>query len=101
MLFRSYISKTTYRYLANAVTAHYGYHGHVSALTIDNMKHEMRKEGFTTLKDTGRDELFIVADSRTKIVEDKELTISNKESASRIARELTKMLSTKKTSRIY
>ena len=95
-----YISKTTYRYLANAVTAHYGYHGHVSALTIDNMKHEMRKEGFTTLKDTGRDELFIVADSRTKIVEDKELTISNKESASRIARELTKMLSTKKTSRI-
>jgi hypothetical protein len=60
----------------------------------------MRRNGFASLKDTGRDELFIVADSKAKISEDSELTIGKKESASRIARELTKLLSNKKTSRI-
>jgi hypothetical protein len=67
---------------------------------IEDMKKEMRKNGYATMSDTGRDELFVIAESRTKIEEDSELTISKGESASRIARELTKKLSNKKTSRI-
>lgn len=95
-----YITKASFRYLHNAFVAHYGYGSHVSALAIEDMKRDLRKNGFASMKDTGRDELFIVADSKAKIEDDKELTIGKKESASRIARELTKLLSNKKTSRI-
>lgn len=95
-----YITRPTYRYLHNAFVAHYGHGQHVSMYAIEDMKKEMRKNGYATMSDTGRDELFVIAESRTKIEEDSELTISKGESASRIARELTKKLSNKKTSRI-
>ena len=96
-----YITRPSYRSLATAINAHYGYNAHANTYAaIETMKRELRREGFTSLKDTGRDELFIVAESRTKIEDDKELTIGKKESAARIARELTKVLSGKKTSRI-
>jgi len=95
-----YITRPTFRYLHNAFVAHYGHGSHISAMGIEDMKRDLRKNGFASMKDTGRDELFIVAESRAKIEDDKELSIGKKESASRIARELTKMLSNKKTSRI-
>jgi hypothetical protein len=95
-----YITKASYRNLHSALVAHYGYGQHVSTFAIEDLKRDMRRNGFASLKDTGRDELFIVADSKAKIEDDKELTIGKKESAARIARELTKMLSNKKTSRI-
>jgi hypothetical protein len=95
-----YITKASYRNLHSALVAHYGYGQHVSTFAIEDLKRDMRRNGFASLKDTGRDELFIVADSKAKISEDSELTIGKKESAARIARELTKMLSNKKTSRI-
>ena len=95
-----YITRPTFRYLHSAMVAHYGHGSHISAMGIEDMKKELRKNGFASMKDTGRDELFIVADSKAKISEDSELTIGKKESAARIARELTKKLSNKKTSRI-
>ncbi len=95
-----YITRPTFRYLHNAMVAHYGHGSHISAMSIEDMKSELRKKGFASMKDTGRDELFIVAESKAKIEDDKELSIGKKESASRIARELTKLLSNKKTSRI-
>lgn len=95
-----FITKASWRNLHGAFVAHYGHGQHVSAMAIDDLKREMRRNGFASLKDTGRDELFIVADTKAKIEEDKELNIGKKESASRIARELTKLLSNKKTSRV-
>lgn len=96
-----YITRPSYRSLATAINAHYGYNSHANSYAaIETMKRDLRRNGFTSLKDTGRDELFIVAESRTKIEDDKELTIGKKESAAKIARELTKVLSGKKTSRI-
>jgi len=96
-----YITRPSYRSLATAINAHYGYNSHANSYAaIETMKRDLRRDGFTSLKDTGRDELFIVAESRTKIEDDKELTIGKKESAAKIARELTKVLSGKKTSRI-
>jgi len=95
-----YITKASYRSLHTALVAHYGHGSHISVVHIEDMKKDMRREGFTSLKDTGRDELFIVADTKAKIAEDTELTIGKKESAARIARELTKKLSNKKTSRV-
>ena len=95
-----YITKATYRNLHGALVAHYGHSQHVSTFAIEDLKRDMRRNGFASLKDTGRDELFIVADSKAKIEDDKELSIGKKETAAKIARELTKMLSNKKTSRI-
>ena len=89
----------SYRYLGAAIYAHHG-RGTPTALKIEEMKQALRRDGFTTLDNSGRDELFIISDTSTKIKAEEELNISNKESASRIARMLSKKLSNKKTSRI-
>lgn len=92
-----YITNTSYRAMANAIDSH-GCDRDI--WLIDVLKTKMRKDGFATLKNTGRDELFIIPMSATKIKDDKELEVSAKDSASKIAREFSKALNTKKTSRI-
>ena len=94
-----YVTKMSYRYLGAAIYAHHG-RGTPTALKIEEMKQALRRDGFTTLDNSGRDELFIISDASTKIKAEEELNISNKESASRIARMLSKKLSNKKASRI-
>ena len=66
---------------------------------IDAIRSGMRKEGFYSLMDTGRDELFVVQDSSTNII-DAELDVDGKASAATIARKFGKMLNNKKHSRI-
>ena len=65
--------------------------------------HEMRKQfkefGFYSLKDTGRDDLFVIPDTSTKIV-DEELEVDRTASAAAIARKFSKMFNTKKHSRV-
>jgi hypothetical protein len=92
-----YITNTSYRSIANAIDSN-GCERDV--WLVDVLKTKMRKEGFATLKNTGRDELFIIPMSATKIKDDKELEVTAKDSASKIAREFGKALNTKKTSRI-
>ena len=67
---------------------------------VDELKSAMRKNGFVSLKNTGRDDLFLIPISSTKIKDDKELEVSAKDSASKIAREFGKTLNTRKTSRV-
>lgn len=92
-----YITNTSYRSMANAIDSH-GCERDI--WMIDVLKTNMRKNGFATLKNTGRDELFIIPISSTKIKDDKDLDVSVNDSASKIAREFGKALNTKKTSRI-
>lgn len=92
-----YITNTSYRAMANAIDSH-GCERDI--WLIDLLKTNMRKNGFATLKNTGRDELFIIPISSTKIKDDKDLDVSVNDSASKIAREFGKALNTKKTSRI-
>jgi hypothetical protein len=92
-----YITNTSYRSMANAIDSH-GCERDI--WLIDVLKTNMRKNGFATLKNTGRDELFIIPISSTKIKDDKDLDVSVNDSASKIAREFGKALNTKKTSRI-
>jgi hypothetical protein len=92
-----YITQTGYRSMINAMDCHgiernYG--------MVDDLKSAMRKNGFATLKNTGRDDLFLIPINSTKIKDDKELEVSSKDSGSKIAREFSKALNTKKTSRI-
>lgn len=92
-----YITQTGFRSMINALDSHglernYG--------MVDDLKTEMRKNGFASLKNTGRDDLFLIPISSTKIRDDKELEVSANDSGSKIARQFSKALNTKKTSRV-
>lgn len=66
---------------------------------IEHIRNEFKKNGFYSMMGTGRDELFIVPDSSTKIV-DEELQVDSQQSASTIAKRFTKQFNSKKHSRI-
>ena len=66
---------------------------------VEKWKKDFRDQGFTSVKNTGRDELFIIPNSSTKI-DDGELQINADANAKVIAKNFSKYLNTKKTSRV-
>ena len=66
---------------------------------IENWRAEFRKEGFVSLKNTGRDELFLITKHSTKI-EEGELETNADMNARAIAKNFGKYLNVKKTSRV-
>ena len=74
------------------------YNGDIYAL-IETWKKEFRNNGFASVKNTGRDELFLIPQSSTKIQEG-ELDVKAAANAKAIARNFGKFLNVKKTSRV-
>lgn len=70
-----------------------------TSLVIDAWRKDFKLQGFASLKNTGRDDLFIIPQSSTKI-EDGELEVKNDAHASSIAKNFGKYLNVKKTSRV-
>ena len=68
-------------------------------LLVDNWRKEFKTDGFASVKNTGRDELFIIPQESTKI-EEGELTVTGDANAKAIARNFSKFLNVKKTSRV-
>ena len=66
---------------------------------IETMRSQFRENGFYSMMGTGRDELFVIPDTSTKIV-DSELEVDSDLSAAAIARKFTKQFNTKKHSRV-
>jgi hypothetical protein len=66
---------------------------------VESWKKEFRTNGFASVKNTGRDELFLIPQSSTKIQEG-ELDVSANANARSIARNFGKFLNVKKTSRV-
>jgi hypothetical protein len=66
---------------------------------IDSWRKEFRDNGFASIKNTGRDELFLIPQEATKIKEG-ELSVTAEANSKSIARNFTKFLNTKKTSRV-
>jgi hypothetical protein len=66
---------------------------------IDEWRKSFRENNFASIKNTGRDELFLIPQSATKI-EEGELDVKADAKAAGIARNFSKYLNTKKTSRI-
>lgn len=66
---------------------------------IDSWRKDFRAQGFASVKNTGRDELFIIPNSSTKIDEG-ELQIDGDANAKVIAKNFSKYLNVKKTSRV-
>lgn len=74
------------------------YTGDIYSL-IETWKKEFRSNGFASVKNTGRDELFLIPQSSTKIQEG-ELDVNANANAKAIARNFGKFLNVKKTSRV-
>jgi hypothetical protein len=67
---------------------------------VDIMRGEFRDKGFASLKNTGRDDLFIVPTNKLNVETNNNMEVSEKDSASKIARNFGKLLNGKKTSRV-
>jgi hypothetical protein len=63
------------------------------------MRKEFRDVGYASLKNTGRDELFIIPVASTKI-EEGEMSANADMSAAAIAKKFSKFMNNKKTSRV-
>jgi hypothetical protein len=97
-----YLTSTSWKHLESAIGAHYGFDAlkrNVSG-AVDRLKTEIRANGFASLKGTGRDDLFIVPLTSTKIIDENFDAINTTQTAAQIARKFGKVLNTKKTSRI-
>lgn len=66
---------------------------------IDSWRKDFRNQGFASIKNTGRDDLFLIPQTSTKIVEG-ELDVKADANAKVIARDFSKFLNVKKTSRV-
>ena len=66
---------------------------------VESWKKEFRTNGFASVKNTGRDDLFLVPQSSTKIVEG-ELEVKEDANAKAIAKNFSKFLNVKQTSRV-
>lgn len=95
-----YLTATSYRSLQGAIQAHYGWNRNTNHNMVERLKTEIRANGFASMKGTGRDDLFIVPLTSTKIIDDNFDAIDTKQTAAQIARKFGKVLNTKKTSRI-
>ena len=92
-----YICKNSIREIGDAVSANAG--TRITNSLIEAIRADFKANGFFSIPNTGRDELFLIPDSSTKII-DKELDIDGDASAAKIARQMSKMFNTKKHSRI-
>ena len=75
-----------------------GYNGNAT-YQIDSWRKDFRDQGFTSIKNTGRDDLFLIPQSSTKI-EEGELDVKADANAKVIAKNFSKFLNVKKTSRV-
>ena len=66
---------------------------------IESWRKDFRQQGFASIKNTGRDDLFLIPQTATKIVES-DLDVKADANAKVIAKEFGKFLNVKKTSRV-
>lgn len=92
-----YIVPNRRSYLDNVYVDHFGERASYNQTEL--MRKDFKEFGFSSLKGTGRDDLFIIPDTSTKIV-DQELEVDGTASAATIARKFSKMFNTKRHSRV-
>jgi hypothetical protein len=94
-----YICRNARRDLAQAVKTNIpGFTGSEYNM-VDIMRRDFRDQGFASIKNTGRDDLFIVPQNKL-IVEEGEMIVDEKQNARQIARNFGKMMAGRKTSRV-
>lgn len=99
MIVGFYICRNAVRDLHHALDSNLpSYNGDVSS-QIESWRKDFRAQGFASVKNTGRDDLFLIPQTATKIVES-DLDVKADANAKVIAREFGKFLNVKKTSRV-
>lgn len=94
-----YICRNARRDLHSALNANLpAFTGSVES-QIDAWRKNFRDQGFASIKNTGRDDLFLIPQTSTKIVEG-DLDVKADANAKAIARDFSKFLNVKKTSRV-
>lgn len=95
-----YVTQNNRRVLVDALRAHYNDIGQTAAwAAVETMKSDFRAKGYSSLKNTGRDELFVIPTTNTK-VQYEQLEVDGAANARSIASKFGKYMSTKKTSRV-
>ena len=94
-----YICRNSRSDLHSALNANLtGFNGDVYS-QIESWRKDFRDKGFASVKNTGRDDLFLIPQTSTKIVEGS-LDVKADANAKSIARDFGKFLNVKKTSRV-
>lgn len=94
-----YICRNHRRDLESAINANLPKYSGDTTSQIDAWRKEFRDNGFASVKNTGRDELFLIPQESTKIKEG-ELSVNADANSKVIAKNFGKFLNTKKTSRV-
>lgn len=99
MIVGFYICRNVIRDLRWALVSNLpSYTGDVN-VQIESWRKDFRAQGFASVKNTGRDDLFLIPQTATKIVES-DLDVKADANAKVIARDFGKFLNAKKTSRV-
>jgi len=94
-----YICRNARRDLQQALNANLPAFSGDTYSQIDSWRKDFRNQGFASIKNTGRDDLFLIPQSSTKIVEG-DMDVKADANAKVIARDFSKFLNVKKTSRV-
>ena len=94
-----YIVPNTRRCLSSAVKSNLPLFTGSDYIMIEDWRKEFRVNGFASIKNAGRDDLFIIPQNRMTIV-DENLEIGQKQTAKQIAKTFTKHMTGKKTNRV-
>ena len=99
MIVGFYICRNARRDLHSALNANLPAFNGSTELQIESWRKDFRNQGFASIKNTGRDDLFLIPQTSTKIVEGA-LDVKADANAKVIARDFSKFLNVKKTSRV-
>jgi uncharacterized protein with von Willebrand factor type A (vWA) domain len=94
-----YICRNTRNELISAIRSNLANFSGNENTQVDLWRKDFKQQGFASIKNTGRDELFLIPKESTKI-EEGDLNVSSDTSAKSIASKFGKFLNTKKTSRV-
>lgn len=94
-----YITENSSYHLNSFVRSNLPYYSGSRADLVYTWRDILRKNGFVSVKNTGRDELFIISKASTKIQEG-DLTLDSSDRAATIAKNFGKYLNVKRTSRV-
>lgn len=94
-----YVTKNSKRYMTSVIASNLPLFKGSTDDLIEDWRREFRDKGFASIKNTGRDEFFLIPQESTKIDEG-ELVATSDMTAKSIAKNFSKFLNVKRTSRV-
>ena len=96
MIVGFFICENKIKCIESAYRSHYN---NKVVTSVESIRAEFKEKGFASMRNTGRDELFLIPESSTRIIEGT-FDVDSDMTASSISKKFGKMLNTKKHSRV-